>query len=327
MMSYRLDWLLPLRGLTSDCCWIVTGLMVAVLIDVSVQAQDAVQTSDIDSRIRPVGEVQTVGRGFAFTEGPAWDQRGTLYFTDIPNATIHALKTDGKISAFTEDSKHSNGLLVAADGRLLGCQMDGRVVAYDVGSDEVTVLADSYQGNRFNAPNDLVIDSEGGIYFTDPLFRAPKPLPQEVQAVYYIAASGVVSRVTGDLAAPNGIALSPDGKRLYVAPSHQAEMLVYDVQGPGKISNGRTLCRLTQPDGKDNTGGDGMAVDVKGNLYITTNLGVEIFSPSGMSIGLVAFPEQPANVTFGGPKGTTMYVTARTGLYRVEMPIAGLKPH
>ena len=129
-------------------------------------------------------------------------------------------------------------------------------VAYDIDSGESKVLAGSYQGKRFNAPNDLVIDSSGGIYFTDPLFRAPQPLPQGVQAVYYIRANGEVSRVTEDLAAPNGIGLSPDGKRLYVAPSRQAEMLVYQVNGPGKLSDGETFCRLKQPAGKDKTADD-----------------------------------------------------------------------
>jgi gluconolactonase len=268
-----------------------------------------------------------VHAGFAFTEGPAWDSNGTLYFTDIPNATIHTLSADDELGALTKDSKHANGLLVVADGRMLACQMDGQVVAYDLASKKSTVLADSYEGKRFNAPNDLILDREGGIYFTDPLFRAPEPLPQGMQAVYYIAPAGEVTRVTEAIAAPNGIGLSPDGKLLYVIPSRQAEMLVYDVDGPGELSNGRTFCRLRQPEGKDNTGGDGMAVDREGNLYITTNLGVEIFSPAGKSVGLVTFPQQPANVTFGGSKGTTMYVTARTGLYRVEMPIAGLKPN
>jgi len=277
--------------------------------------------------IEPVGEIETVHKNFEFTEGPAWDPRGALYFTDIPNATIHRLGNHDELSKFTTDSKHANGIMVAADGRMLVCQMDGQVAAYDVESGKLTVLADSYQGTRFNAPNDLVIDKNGGIYFTDPLFRAPDPLPQKIQAVYYIRADGHVSRVTDHIAAPNGIGLSPDGKRLYVCPSRQAEMLVYDVDGPGKLSGGRTLCRLTQPEGKDNTGGDGMALDVEGNLYITTNLGVEIFSEDGQHRGLVKFPEQPANVTLGGPDGKTMYVTARTGLYRVKMPIAGLKPN
>ena len=172
-----------------------------------------------------------------------------------------------------------------------------------------------------------MIDRHGGIYFTDPLFRAPQPLPQKVQTVYYVTTDGAVSRVTEDIAAPNGIGLSPDGKRLYLIPSRQAEMLVYDVDGPGKISAGRTLCRLKQPEAKDNTGGDGMTVDVQGNLYITSHLGVQIFNSEGEFRGLVEFPQQPANVTFGGVDRKTMYVTARTGLYRVAMPIAGLEPN
>ncbi len=217
--------------------------------------------------------------------------------------------------------------MIAADGRMLVCQMDGQVVSRDVDSGKSTALASQYGGKRFNAPNDLVIDPSGGIYFTDPLFLAPQPLPQGVQAVYYISAAGEVSRVTGNIAAPNGIGLSPDAKRLYVIPSQQAEMLVYDVEGPGSISGGRTFCRLTQPEGKQDTGGDGMTVDVQGNVYITTNLGVEIFSSDGQQRGLVTFPQQPANVTFAGEDRKTMYVTARTALYRVTMPIAGLKPN
>lgn len=279
------------------------------------------------SAIAPTGKVETVREGFAFTEGPAWDPRGSLFFTDIPDAAIHRLSSGDKLTEFTDDSGHANGIMVAADGQMLVCQMDGQVVAYDIDSGKRTVLASEYRGTRFNAPNDLVIDRSGGIYFTDPLFRAPQPLPQEVQAVYYLATDGAVSRVSGDIAAPNGIGLSPDGKRLYVIPSQQAEMLVYDVDGPGKISGGRTLCRLTQPEGKDNTGGDGMTVDVQGNLYITTHLGIQIFNSEGTSRGLVKFPQQPANVTFGGVDRKTMYVTARTGLYRVEMPIAGLAPN
>jgi gluconolactonase len=278
--------------------------------------------------IKPVGKVETVKTEFAFTEGPAWSKDSSLFFTDIPNSTIHILfEHRNTVGTFTSESGHANGILIDAAGRMLVCQMDGRVVQYDRKTAKYSVLAGSYEGKRFNAPNDLIIDEAGGIYFTDPLFRAPEPLPQGIQAVYYITPTGKVSRVTGHLAAPNGIGLSPDGKRLYVIPSRQAEMLVYDVKGPGKISNGRTLCRLKQPPGKDNTGGDGMAVDVKGNLYITTHLGVEIFSESGTHLGLVTFPQQPANVTFGGTDRKTMYVTARTGLYRVDMPIAGLEPN
>ena len=123
-------------------------------------------------KIQPTGSVQLVKDGFAFTEGPAWDPKSSvMYWTDIPNATIHQQKAD-QISAFTKDSKHANGIMIAADGRMLVCQMDGQVVAYDSATKKSTVLAAEYKGKRFNAPNDLVIDKSGGIYFTDPLFRA-----------------------------------------------------------------------------------------------------------------------------------------------------------
>ncbi len=172
-----------------------------------------------------------------------------------------------------------------------------------------------------------MVDAVGGIYFTDPLFRAPTPLPQGIQAVYYVSTNGEVSRVTDHLAAPNGIGLSPDGKLLYVIPSQQAEMLVYDVKAPGQLSDGRAFCKLAQPEGLDKTGGDGMAVDVQGNIYITTHIGVQIFDAHGRACGLIKFPEQPANVTFGGPDGKTLFVTARKGLYQTQMPIVGLTPN
>lgn len=288
----------------------------------------AQQSTSAAAVVAPTGKVEPVGTGFAFTEGPAWDPASqTLYFTDIPNNSIHRVASDGTVSLLTDQSAHTNGLLVTTDGRLLGCQMDGKLVQYSKADATAEVLADQFGGKRFNAPNDLIIDGSGGVYFTDPLFRAPRPLPQTIQAVYYRSTDGEVSRVTEGIAAPNGIALSPDGKQLYVAPSKQAEMLVYDVAGPGKLSGGRVFCELTQPDGMQGTGGDGMVVDVNGNLYFTTHLGVEIFSPSGEKRGLVSFPQQPANVTFMGADRKTMVVTARTGVYKIAMPIAGLPPN
>ena len=315
-------------GLVLELRHAMVLMISAILFAICVCGVSLAQEESDAAAILPVGEVEEVKAGFTFTEGPAWSPHGALFFTDIPNAKIHQLfEHRNTVGTFTSDSGHANGVLVDASGRMLVCQMDGRVVEYDTKTAQYKILADNYEGKRFNAPNDLIVDKSGGIYFTDPLFRAPQPLPQGIQAVYYIHPDGTVNRLTDNIPAPNGIGLSPDGKRLYVIPSRQAEMLVYDVKEPGKVVNGRTFCRLKQPPGKDNTGGDGMVIDVKGNLYITTNLGVEIFSPAGKHLGLVTFPQQPANVTFGGAERKTMYVTARTGLYRVEMPIAGLKPN
>jgi len=273
--------------------------------------------------IEPTGDVEKVHDGFLFTEGPAWDGNGTLYFTDIPTRTIYKLN-DGNLSKLTTDSKSANGLMVATDGRLFACQMTGSLVSYDTKTGKETVVADKYEGQRFNAPNDLVIDKLGGVYFTDPHYRAPKPWPQEILAVYYASPDGTVSRVTDAIEAPNGVGLSPDERHLYVIPSGQAEMLVYNVDGPGKLSGQRTFCSLKQPEGKSGGGGDGMTVDVKGNLYITSKLGVQIFSPSGDALGIIEFPEQPSNVAFGDSDRKTLYTTARRGLYKVKMPIAGL---
>ncbi|MEO1526807.1 MAG: SMP-30/gluconolactonase/LRE family protein [Planctomycetota bacterium] len=285
----------------------------------------AAVTTHAQDAIAPVGEVELVQDGFTFTEGPAWDpETETLYFSDIPNKTIFKLSTDGEITPFTTDSKHTNGILVTHDGRLLGCQMDGQLVEYDKKDASATALADKFAGRRFNAPNDLVMDASGGVFFTDPLFRAPTPLPQTVQSVYYVAANGKVTRVTKDLPAPNGIGLSPDGSRLYVCPSRSAEMFVYEVRGGGQLSPPKVFCTVEQPAGQSDTGADGIVLDEKGNVYITTHIGVQIFSPEGKQLGVVKFPEQPANVTFGGKDWKTMYVTARKGLYRVQMPIAGL---
>ena len=186
------------------------------------------------------------------------------------------------------------------------------------------MLADKYDGKRFNAPNDLVIDKSGGVYFTDPEFAAPKPFPQGKRTIYYIPAKGEVVRlIDEDMPNPNGIILSPDEKTLYVIPSSSAEMLSFPVEGPGKLGKKATFCTLDQPKGSKNAGGDGLALDAKGNLYITTGLGLQVFSPEGKKLGVIAIPEHPANAKFGGKDMKTIYVTAHTGVYAVPMEVAG----
>lgn len=275
--------------------------------------------------IQATGPIQRILSGFGFTEGPTMTQDGSLYFTDIPNTRILRLNLDGTVVGFTDQSNKANGLWALPDGKLLACEMEGALVRYDLASGEREILCDQYDGKRFNACNDLVVDSEGGIYFTDPLYNAPTPLPQGVQAVYYRATDGTVTRVTDHIAAPNGIGLSLDCKKLYVIPSMQAEMLVFDINGLGEIGKPATFCVLEQPTGKTGTGGDGMAMDEQGNLYITSHTGVQIYSPQASYLGTITFPEQPANVSFMGEDRKTMVVTARTSLYRVTMPIAGRK--
>ncbi len=270
-----------------------------------------------------VGEVEKIQGGFQFVEGPAKTPDGSIYFTDIPAESIMRLSTDGKIDVFLRPSLHANGLMYGGEGRLLACQMDGQLAAIDLESKEVTVLTKEFEETRFNACNDLVIDRAGGIYFTDPRFRAPDPWPQGKEAFYYRDPKGVVTRLGDDLQAPNGIALSPDEKTLYVIPSMQAEMMAYPVVSPGKLGPGRLLCRLQQKGSRTDGGGDGLAVDSRGNLYITSATGVQVVSPEGNALGTIEVPEQPANCAFGGPELKTLFITARTGLYRCSMPVAG----
>ena len=278
--------------------------------------------ADTIEGIGPIGKIEKVQGGFGFTEGPAVDKAGNLYFSDIPNEKIHKVE-DGKVSVFIEKSNHANGLMFDSKGRLVACEMDGQIVAHSPDGKTRTVLVDKNMGNRFNAPNDVVVANNGGIYFTDPAFRAPMPLPQGKTGVYYLSPEGKVFRLIDDLPNPNGVILSPDEKTLYVIPTGQSNMMAYPIETHGKIGKGKVFCSLKQPEGKTNTGGDGLSIDIKGNLYITSGLGIQIFSSEGKHLGTIAFPEQPANCCFAGKDMKTFYVTARTGLYKVELPIAG----
>ena len=158
----------------------------------------------------PVSEVTKVKGDFQFTEGPTKTPDGSLYFTDIPAESIFKLTQTGAVELFFKPSKFANGLMYGGGNRLLACQMDGQLVAIDLTNKNVTLLADKFNGQRFNACNDLVIDKQGGIYFTDPRYRAPEPWPQVKEAFYYRDPQGTVTRLGEDIAAPNGIILSPD---------------------------------------------------------------------------------------------------------------------
>ena len=273
--------------------------------------------------IGPAGEVKKVHGNFQFTEGPATDREGNLYFSDVAGDKLYKIDASGTLSTILDPSHNTNGLMLNAVGNIVACEMAGRLIEVNPKTKEVKSLADGYEGKRFNAPNDLVIDRDGGVYFTDPHFRAPMPLPQGVKAFYYRATDGKVTRLGVVEAAPNGVILSPDEKTLYVIPSQQAEMLAYPVEGPGKIGAQRTFCTLKQASGKTNGGGDGLTIDSKGNVYVTSALGIQVFNSQGNLLGILEFPEQPANCTFGGKDLKTLYATARTSVYSVPMEATG----
>jgi len=275
--------------------------------------------------IGPVGgKIDKVRSGFKFAEGPAADGEGNVYFSDIPNQKIYKATPGGKVYLFRENTNHANGLAVNPKGEVIACEMDGRIVAISRGGNSLVVLANQFDGKRFNAPNQLVIDRAGGIYFTDPDLKAPKPAPQGKTAVYYLAPDRKVSRLIETLPNPKGVCLSPDEKTLYVILSGHPQVFAYPVTSPGRLGIRQAFCTLNSSlDKRVARGGDGAAVDKNGNLYVATALGVQVFDSKGERLGNIAFPEPPSNLTFGGADFKTLYVTATHSLYTAPMLVAG----
>jgi len=242
--------------------------------------------------IAPGAKVTKLAGGFKFVEGPAWDfKNNVLYFSDIPPSHIVRYAA-GKV------------------GRRISRAVPGRP-----GVD----VATHYRGKRFNSPNDLWLDAAGGIYFTDPRYGPRENMEQDKEAVYYVAADGSVTRVIDELVRPNGIALSPNGRWLYVVDNAVDMLYRYPVRGPGRLGPGRRIAYVSHP--------DGMTVDVQGRLYVTSREGIVVLAPDGTWIGVIPVPEVPANCTFGGEDYKTLFITARTSLYAIDTLTRGWHVH
>jgi gluconolactonase len=266
--------------------------------------------------IGPIGPIEQRHLGLAFTEGPAADAHGNAYFSDVQANRIYRSDTRGLLSLFLPNSSACNGLMFDQSGRLIACQRDQRrIIAIDIATTNVTPLAGSFMDGPFIGPNDLVVDSSGGIYFTDPNFAGGQN--GATQSVYYVDVHGAVSQVINDLSRPNGVILSIDERTLFVVLSGAARLMSYPVLGPGLLGPGITNA-IPQT-------GDGMTIDTEGNLYLCQPSANQILvrAPSGATLGRITFPEPPANCTFGGPDRRTLFVTARTSVYVCRMEAAG----
>ena len=270
-------------------------------------------TSD-DDLLEKGAKVEKLADGFKFTEGPTCDADGNVYFTDIPNERIHRWSVDGKLTTFRENSGRANGLYFDKDRNLLACEGGNRRLTRISMKGKVTILADEFGGKKLNSPNDLWIDPRGGVYFTDPRYGSQEGLEQGGFHVYYLPPdNGKLVRVIDDLKKPNGVIGTADGKLLYVADPGDNKSFVYKINPDGSLTDRKHIA----PEGSD-----GMTLDERGNLYLTRG-GVEVYSPDGKKIASIETPERPANITFGGRDRRTLFITARTGFYSLNMNVRG----
>lgn len=270
-----------------------------------------------DDIVAPGAELQKLADGFSFTEGPAADAAGNVYFTDQPNDRIMKWSTTGELTTFMQPSGRSNGMYFDAEGNLWTCADDNNQLWRISPDKEVTVVVKDYQGKLLNGPNDLWIRPDGGIYFTDPFYKRPYwdrgPQEIDVQGIYYLSPDRKqLTLVVDDYQQPNGLIGTPDGKILYVADIRGGRTYAFDVQPDGSLTNRRLFCEL---------GSDGMTIDSHGNVYLTGK-GVSVFDKTGKQIRHIAVPERwTANICFGGPDKDTLFITASQGLYSLKMQV------
>jgi len=262
-------------------------------------------------------KVEKAAAGFQFTEGPVWSREGYLLFSDVPNDRIFKFVPGEGHQVARENSNGANGNTFDAKGRLYTCESRSRRVIRTDKSGKVEVLAQSYQGKRLNAPNDIVVRRDGQVYFTDPAFgRQADTRELDFYGVYRIGLKGELELIAKPDGRPNGIALSPDGGILYVANSDEHNLRAYDLDAEGRASGERVL--VAGIDGVP----DGIRVDEKGNIYVTAN-GIHVYSAAGKKLATLSIPETPANCAFGDEDWQTLYVTARTSLYRIRLDVKG----
>ena len=296
-----------------------------------------------DRLVPPGARLEKVADGFTWVEGPAWNREsGYLLFSDIPRNSVFKWTEDEGISLFLQPSGYtgnepfqgrepgSNGLALDPEGRLVLAQHGDRRIARLEVDGKQTVLVDRYRGKRLNSPNDLVFDSKGNLYFTDPPFGLPGAFddPEKelgFQGVYRLSVEGEFELLIHDLKAPNGVALSPDEKTLYVTDvdNQRAAWHAYDLLQDGSVSSSRVFYDATPWKKPPFFGPDGLAVDLEGNLFGARPGGVNVFAPDGSLLGMIETNVPTSNCTWGD-NGFTLYITAGTAIYRIWLNTRGM---
>jgi len=257
---------------------------------------------------------------FAFTEGPASDNAGNVYFTDQPNDRILVWTIDEKLTTWLQPSGRSNGLCFDTQGNLWSCADEKNELWLIDQNKQITVLLDNFDGNKLNGPNDVWVAPDGSAFFSDPYYQRPwwdrDTTQQSCMGVYYLSSDHQnLIRVIDDLMQPNGIIGTPDGKLIYIADIKDNKTYRYEIGANGQLTNKHLFCEM---------GSDGMTLDNQGNLYLTNAKGVVVFDKDGKQIAEIPTPEPwTANVCFGGPDHKSLFITAKTGLYRMKMNVSG----
>ena len=318
------------KSMAVGCSRILTLVLIAFVLPSSVRSQEPPRRFQLQAispkfwgLIARDAKLDRVATGFGFTEGPVWDRSGFLFVSDETlNKIFRVYLSDGRkeevISLGDPD-----GNTYDHRGRLIDCASVLRAIIEVSRDGQYTILADHFEGKRFNSPNDVVLGPDRALYFTDPTLDLPQGQKQETpfQGVYRLDEKGAVRLLTKDLTQPNGLAFSPDGKRFYVDDSAQRNIRVYDVRSDGSLTNGRIFGE--EPGGKGEGVPDGIKVDVKGNLYVTGPKGIWIWDANGNHLGTIEMPEQPANLTWGDKDLKTLYITATTSVYRIRTKVRG----
>jgi gluconolactonase len=289
------------------------------------QTENREKKNTVQDILDDSGKLEKVAGDFQFIEGPIWHPDGFLLFSDIPANIIYKLSSNQQVEVFRRPSGKANGNTLDKENRLLTAEHENRRVSRTEKDGKVITLADRYEGKKLNSPNDLVVKSDGSIYFTDPSYGVTKDREElGFYGVYRLASDGKLTLLVKDLVLPNGIAFSPDEQKLYVNNSEAGYIAVFDVKPDGTVTNERLFADL-----KDASQGgvpDGLKVDLEGNVYSTGPGGVWILSPDGKVLGKISVPETATNVAWGESDRKTLYITANTSLYRIRLKIAGVRP-
>ena len=294
------------------------------------QPLDPRHQAEFDKCVAPQARLVKLAGDMAFLEGPTWHPEGFLVFSDIPNNELKKWTPDGALGTFRRPSQNANGNTIDGEGRLVSAEHSGRRISLTLKDGTVKTLTGAFEGRKFNSPNDVVVKSDGTVWFTDPPYGTPKGEERELKDSNVYRYDPKTERTTVVVAEawdrnynrPNGLCFSPDEKKLYVADSGTPRAIrVFEVTGAGVAQEFKVFCRI------DKGGPDGIRCDAAGRIWSSAGDGVHIFAPDGSLIGKILVPESPANLCFGGADGRTLYITARKSLYSIPVRVTAAPKH